>query len=77
MNIYPNPFTHSITISTGKRLSKLELYSQTGQLIFSEKIENKNKNEEISIDLSYLAKGVYQLKLTGEVNLQVEKVVKF
>ncbi|GAL61253.1 T9SS type A sorting domain-containing protein [Algibacter lectus] len=61
---YPNPATETINfknLDNNLKGSTLEIYSMQGQKVFSEKINLIN--DEISLDISNLSKGVYVYKL--------------
>ncbi|MGH1386398.1 T9SS type A sorting domain-containing protein [Kordia sp.] len=73
--IYPVPFTNQLTIQTeNDQISKVDLYSIQGQLLFTEAINSNQK----TINLPNLQTGIYFVKAynsTGKIILQ-EKVIK-
>lgn len=73
--IYPVPFTNQLTIQTeNDQISKIDLYSIQGQLLFTEAINSNQK----TINLPNLQTGIYFVKAynsTGKIILQ-EKVIK-
>lgn len=70
MNIYPNPsrsglFTVALTGLRGEK--QLQVYSLVGKTLYSQTFSlPSDGRQEISIDLSAFAPGVYFLKLSGE-----------
>ena len=54
--VFPNPFSNSITINTSNPVERINLYTASGQLIFS-----KSKTE--TINLSQLENAIYYLEL--------------
>jgi hypothetical protein len=65
IQIYPNPTNDFVTIQTQEKPSSLEIYSMTGQLVFTPVITDQSN----SIDLRNLSPGTYLLRivLNGEV----------
>lgn len=71
INIYPNPVKDQINISTKDKIAKTEIYSLTGQLIKSTKLEN-NK-----LDVQNLKSGTYILKIIFENQKEItQKFIK-
>jgi hypothetical protein len=72
--IYPNPASQFFTINSPEfGVDLVEIYSTTGQLIKSEKIENISSN----VSISDLASGIYYLRLYNEKQyLKSAKIVK-
>jgi hypothetical protein len=75
LNVYPNPTSDIINISF-KSISKttsVELFSITGQLILSNKIESFiGEENNIIVDLSIFENGIYFIK----VNNKTMKIIK-
>jgi dienelactone hydrolase len=72
INIYPNPFTESISVSLsdGDLKGTLSVYNALGQVVSTtDKIDFQNGS---SVDLSYLMSGVYFL----EINLDNHKIIR-
>jgi len=59
LNIYPNPAKESINITSDNIIDKIEIYSISGQSIYSS-VENSNN---ISVNIQELTQGVYLLKV--------------
>ncbi len=71
IKIYPNPTSGIFTIE-GKNIQAVEVTNVNGQIIKQLSIEN----EQLSIDLSEQAKGIYIIKVTTDKGIAVGKVVK-
>ena len=71
-SIYPNPSSNLIHIKgLDNQASNLDIYNFTGQLIYSETI---NENEH-TLDISQFASGMYLLKISNKNFTQSEKLV--
>lgn len=74
--LYPNPFSNSIIIDSGKKdekVEKIEIYSTIGALVNSV----TTKKEVTTVSTSNLAKGIYLIKLTSNSgNTIIKKMVK-
>ena len=74
ISIVPNP-TNGITniiVNGLKNSADLAIYTLQGQLIFSDKLEG---NSTTSLDLSYLPKGVYLVRIFNEKASSLNKLV--
>lgn len=61
LEMYPNPTNDMLTIEFSEPLSSpIEIYSLSGQLVFSEGIKNTNKK---TFDISFLSPGLYVVKI--------------
>ena len=58
IKVYPNPFTDYINIESLDRVTLIEIFDATGNLILKRKIDNEN------IDLGKLTAGIYIMKIT-------------
>jgi hypothetical protein len=75
VNIYPNPASNAITISTPTTTLKnthLTIYNINGQVILSRQITE----QQTVVDVSGLSQGVYFVKVADNRTVQVEKFVK-
>ena len=70
LQIFPNPVKEEIFIKSDLPIDKVEIYSLTGTLLFSE----SNFSEKISV--SALSKGIYLLKVYTDKGVAVSKIVK-
>ena len=69
---YPNPVNEILNLKSDKNIETISLYSLTGQLMFSKTIES----DTAQVDVSFLSKGMYLLKIeskTGFKNLRLLK----
>lgn len=66
--IYPNPASHSCTVNLQETADvQVELMNLTGQTILSQ----TGRDQQVSLDLSKLSKGMYLIKVTNLSNHQV------
>lgn len=73
--MYPNPVADKLTVVTpNAEFNQYTIYTINGQVILSEKIENKAS--EIEINVSKFSKGIYLLKLEGVNFSGTYKVIK-
>jgi hypothetical protein len=73
--VYPNPVTDVININTqNKTFSTISVFDSTGRLITQIQIDT-NQNE-IVLDVNDYDKGVYLLKLEGQDDSEIIKVMK-
>ena len=73
IKLYPNPSMDIVTVDVGKNVTTgtLDLYSAEGKLVKSELITG----QEMKLDMSKLAKGIYFVKIISEKNTAVIRVV--
>ena len=79
IEILPNPFHGSFTVRFSNKenvINTLEVYSINGQKLKSISIENSISNQQIEIDLSNQAAGIYFLHLKGSAKQHVIKLVQ-
>ena len=87
ITIYPNPTTDQLIISLaggGKgveelTIEKIEIYNVVGQMLYQiNKSTNNQINNEISIDVSHLEKGIYFVKIGTKDGIQhTKKIIKY
>lgn len=70
--IFPNPTTGNISV-TGKEVKKIEIYSVTGNLVYS--IAKIKQQVSTEINLSNFPKGIYFAKIYDEEKIYTEKIV--
>lgn len=70
-NIYPNPTMGIIVVEARSAFAKAQLYSITGQLVFSETF---NETLRYQKDISQLPSGIYFLQIDNQVALQISKL---
>ncbi|MEI6900692.1 MAG: T9SS type A sorting domain-containing protein, partial [Bacteroidota bacterium] len=71
IQIYPNPTTGQIKVTSGRIIEIVDIYNSIGTRVQSSKGDSK----EIVLDLSNLGKGVYYLKLNIGNETEVRKVI--
>lgn len=79
IEILPNPFHGSFSVRFAENensIQTLEVYSINGQKLKSLSIENVISNQQIEIDLSNQAAGIYFLHLKGSAKQHVIKLVQ-
>jgi hypothetical protein len=79
IEILPNPFHGSFAVrftEIENSIHTLEVYSINGQKLKSISIENSISNQQIEIDLSNQAPGIYFLHLKGSAKQHVIKLVQ-
>jgi 1,4-alpha-glucan branching enzyme len=67
--VYPNPAQSTITIKSEYNPQYVKIYSLTGQLLYSRQFEE-------SMDVSFLSKGIYLLKLEFRHSAKTIKLIK-
>lgn len=75
MKIFPNPFEDIVNISCSDVMnnnSYLRIYNSLGALVYSAELKKNN----VKIDLSNLATGLYFLKFENQNKLSVKKIIK-
>jgi hypothetical protein len=70
VNIYPNPATDNIYISNLIEKSSIKIYDIQGKLVLENKISNKEY-----VNISILAKGIYQVKFEGNNLNETRKLI--
>lgn len=71
INVYPNPFTNEINISSDLKILSIEIYDSYGKLIFANNVVSPK------INLSELKNGIYYIKLNDEKNYNYSfKIIK-
>lgn len=71
IDIYPNPVSDILNISSNQEIKKVEIFQINGQKVFESKVNVS------SIDMTEMMAGVYFLKIFGENDVVViKKIVK-
>jgi len=73
ISIFPNPAAEKVTISGIAEFSTIEFCATGGSVVKS--FENSNA-DQVSIDISDLSKGIYQLRFTGSESTVYKKLIK-
>ena len=72
VEVFPNPSSGIITVSSDENFKNIEVYNVLGSLIHSEKTYSLN---EIELNLSHLISGIYHLVLRSEDQILNQKVI--
>ena len=73
--ISPNPSDGIFVVNMNKNgFSKISVYDETGRIVFNEALAMGMKYK--AINLSEVASGIYMLKLTGEKDSFIQKIIK-
>jgi hypothetical protein len=72
LSVYPNPTKDNIKIVSEKPINQVAIFNLFGQSIFTKKYDSEN----ITIDVSSYAKGVYILKISSENSSIIKKIIK-
>ena len=70
--LYPNPSTGILTLESEKPIQRLTIFDALGKLVYQENIQHQS---QLQIDLSFLPKGLYLVKIEGEGFVGSRKVV--
>ncbi len=73
IDIYPNPANDFIFIRNSENIKSISISDISGKIISENEYKNSN---EISIDISKMAKGIYFIKLTDNKNIFTKKIIK-
>nr|NQU92361.1 T9SS type A sorting domain-containing protein [Bacteroidota bacterium] len=72
IQIFPNPASHFIRIENSKELNlTIRLFDVSGKLVY----ENRQKADEISIDIRTLVKGIYFIQITDREKYLTQKML--
>ncbi|GLR16935.1 T9SS type A sorting domain-containing protein [Portibacter lacus] len=72
IKVYPNPFTHSVIVSTGSdNDAEVQLYDIEGKLLLS-----KNFNRQIKLETENLISGQYLLKISQDDHFITKQIIK-
>ncbi len=71
-NTYPNPASEHIMVTSNKTISRIELYSITGQKVFNE----ETSTSSYKLPLTEYVDGVYFLRMyNGKQSFSVQKII--
>jgi hypothetical protein len=68
----PNPANDSITLRSDHKLGNIAIFNLNGQKVYAA----EEINNEALINVSFLTKGVYIVKVTNDKNVFTSKFVK-
>jgi hypothetical protein len=72
-SVYPNPSNGTFTISSKTNLTEINVYSQTGALVKTIKVEDSSEKAEVVIN--GLQSGVYLIELKNDSDKSWKKVI--
>ncbi len=72
VQVFPNPSSGIITVSSDENFKNIEVYNVLGSLIHFEKTYSQN---EIELNLSHLSSGIYHLILRNENQVINQKII--
>jgi len=75
-NVYPNPATNAITIAmkdNSRGLDQIAITDLNGRTV---KTFELNKENEITLDISDVASGIYLMRITSQDAVETRKIVK-
>ena len=72
VEIFPNPFTSSVSINAGKSVERVSVYDIYGHLVKEQSVSGM----EIELDMSGLSNGTYLLQLDYGDSRSVHRIVK-
>ncbi|WP_422695807.1 T9SS type A sorting domain-containing protein [Chryseobacterium sp. Mn2064] len=70
ISIYPNPVKETLSIQSKSEVTKVEIYDAAGRIVTSTGIKGNSMN------VSYLPKGNYIIKMFTKDNMMVQKFIK-
>jgi len=71
-NVFPNPAKDNLTINSAVTINQLEIYNLQGQLLFS--LKNKQENKQIILPIETLSNGFYFLKINTDNGFVSKKI---
>jgi|GEM_PF-4321224 hypothetical protein len=76
LKIYPNPSSGSFTIQSTQLISEatISLYDIQGKLVFYKNLLPQNR--KVELDISFLKKGAFFVKISSEENISFRKLIK-
>ena len=74
LSLYPNPASTTVTIVVSGQWSVVSLVDVNGREVYTQALKQSG-NQTITVDVSDMAKGAYFVRLTGEQNTVVRKLI--
>jgi hypothetical protein len=72
VKVYPNPGSEVVTIESNEIFEQIYLYDSNGKLVYS----NSVSANSMTIDVSKLVTGVYEMKLMNSNSIVWRKLIK-
>ena len=70
--VFPNPAVNTITVQSEKTIEEIKLYNETGQLVQ----HLKPNNRTVSINLTQVPSGIYNVQVRSEQELRSIKIIR-
>jgi Zn-dependent metalloprotease len=70
--LYPNPVVNTLNIAANEKITVIRIHTLTGSLVLT-KLDN---SDHLTLDLSYLAKGIYIVEIVTDNGTTVKKIIK-
>ncbi|MFY8035063.1 MAG: T9SS type A sorting domain-containing protein, partial [Flexibacteraceae bacterium] len=70
LNLYPNPTTGIVTLTTSVDAESIIITNEVGQLVYNSKAQ-----PEMELILSHLAKGVYMVQVQSNKGVTTQRLV--
>ena len=74
IELYPNPVTDNLTISSNANVRSIRIYNTFGQLVIEDPSPAFNTN--YTLNVSHLSSGTYIIQLDTDTNVVVRKIIK-
>jgi photosystem II stability/assembly factor-like uncharacterized protein len=71
INIYPNPVTDQMNITSGVKMTEVEIFNQLGQKIFSQVV----KDTSFNLNTAGFNTGVYFVRITSDEGVATKKIM--
>jgi hypothetical protein len=76
VNIYPNPSNGDVSINiNGKNTNEVEIFNVLGEVIYAQKLDNKNAQTLKLTANDFKSKGVYFVKVTNNTSSITERLI--
>ena len=79
VQLYPNPVQTALKVQAhtiGGQFYKLQVINMTGKVVYQQTITNSGLNAGIKLDLSWIPKGIYCLKIANDKQCSLNKFNK-
>jgi len=76
-NIYPNPSTQWINVTTGSEIGdlSLQLFDLAGRILLAEDYDQVNRNFQVQLNVAEIKNGIYFLHVNFDNSAEIRKVV--
>ncbi|MFZ1676030.1 MAG: T9SS type A sorting domain-containing protein [Saprospiraceae bacterium] len=73
ITVYPNPTSENVTVSSTGMINRIEIYNAIGNTVIS--MPEVNKDTYFDVDVSFLQKGIYFIRIQNGHRSYVEKIL--